>query len=146
VPLRTPTARQAGGKNRPRSRFSCVLGEERQHLPPNKGGIVVKDYSARNGWTPLDASNKPTPLHGRRATDGGNELRHRLADKWHIGPWGNLHVSFGKGPSRITTCATVYSAVRGLFRDALNKTLYITGGNLLGLVREGKFLDHDDDI
>jgi tetratricopeptide (TPR) repeat protein len=39
-----------------------------------------------------------------------------------------------------------YSDLRDFFENRLDRTLFVTYGTLLGLVREGRLLEHDDDI
>lgn len=89
--------------------------------------------------------DKPDTINGG-AGDGGAELKSLLADKMHIDHWGNLHVAFSKEPGKIERLLDFYCNVRAVYR-ALNDTdLYLTGGNLLGLIREFAFLPHDDDV
>lgn len=78
--------------------------------------------------------------------DNGEKLISMLEGKFQIDHWGTLHRSFGKNPELKKKYTDFYSFWRYFFKEQENIDLYLTGGNLLGLVRENDFLDHDDDI
>ena len=130
-------------KTTSRMRFTFAIGESlRQKLPAD---ALIDVRVAQSGLT-LPFSDDVSRTYPGQARDKGEELRSLLADKWHIDHWGNMHVSFAKDPALVDRCARIYTSGRELVQGVLDTELYVTGGNLLGLVREGKFLDHDDDI
>jgi len=80
------------------------------------------------------------------ADDGGQNLRRMLADRWHVDHWGQLKIAFSKAPEMKIKCLLLYIEMRSFFKKEEGIDIYLTGGNLLGLVREFDFLEHDDDI
>jgi len=113
-----------------------------KHLPQDgQVRVVVGDG---NFELPFLKGTAPY-LHGG-SNDNGDTLRSMLSDKWHIDHWCNLQVSFGKDPTMIVKMLDFYCDMKSFFHIAAGFDLYLTGGNLLGLVREKKFLDHDDDV
>jgi hypothetical protein len=83
--------------------------------------------------------------HGK-GLDKNKELKEMLETNWHIDHWGNLQIPFGKQPNRKKVLLDLYCDVKKILKSKLDIDIYLTGGNLLGLIREGDFLDHDDDI
>jgi len=80
------------------------------------------------------------------ASDGGAGLKAMLAGKYHIDHWGNLQIAFGKEPGKREQMLDFYCDLRSLFRSEEGLDIYLTGGNLLGIIRDFGFLDHDDDV
>ena len=143
IPIRSHRAEVQDPETASRMRFKFMIGGKLREKLPAGGKIEVR-VAERDFELPF-STDVPGKFSGQ-ARDGGEELKSLLAEKWHIDHWGNMHVSFGRDPSLLDRCARIYAAGRELVRRELDTELYVTGGNLLGLVREGKFLDHDDDI
>lgn len=142
IPIRSHRAEHPDAADPEKKRFSFLIGEKLSQMLPVDAGVDVR--LAKTKALPFAEGTRS--LYPGKATDQGAELRSLLADKWHIDHWGNMHVAFGRDPSLLEKCGRIYALGRELIRTELNRELYVTGGNLLGLVREGKFLDHDDDI
>ena len=87
-----------------------------------------------------------TPVVNGGSPDGGNTLRKMLSDKWHIDHWGQLQISFAKEPGKKERYLDFYCEVSAICRSISGIDLYLTGGNLLGIIREFDFIPHDDDI
>jgi hypothetical protein len=143
IPIRTHRAEVTEGDRGERRRFVFKLGDKVRSLLPAGAAIEVRVGDSQR-LMPFAAGVAECFEGG--ASDGGAELRGMLETKWNIDHWGNMHVTFGGSPELALRCAKVYAAGRALVRQTLGTELYLTGGNLLGIVREGKFLDHDDDI
>lgn len=143
IRIRSQRAEHRDPEEPSRKRFKFMIGNNLYEKLPSNGKIKVRILD-RDQELPFAAGI--SDVYAGKADDGGTELRARLSGKWHIDHWGNMHVSFGKDPSLLGRCARIYSAGRHLIRSTLDTELYLTGGNLLGIVREGQFLDHDDDI
>lgn len=143
IPIRSHRA-EIYDKNDPaRKRFAFLIGEKLLNKLPANASVEVRLPTSDLSLPFSEGVRKNFPGN---ASDDGAELRGLLDAKWQIDHWGNMHVAFGKDPSLLEKCAKIYALGRNLIRKELDKELYVTGGNLLGLVREGKFLDHDDDI
>lgn len=113
-----------------------------EHLPGE--GRVRVFAGEDNIELPIMAGKTPI-IHGG-SRDNGNTLRKLLSDKHHIDHWGNLQVSFGKNPKKLEAMLDFYCNMRAFFRAEEGIDIYLTGGNLLGIVREFGFLAHDDDV
>lgn len=125
------------------SGFNFRIGPKLLDLLPEKGAVRV-EVAGQRGVLPL-LKGKPSVIEGG-ARDEGQRLVSMLADKWHIDHWGNLHVSFAKEPGKIERLLDFYVEVRSVVKALEGTDLYLTGGNLLGLMREFAFLPHDDDV
>lgn len=74
------------------------------------------------------------------------EIENLIEDGWIVSHWGGLELPFSIRPERKHQLLELYSRLRVVFEEKLRLQLYILGGNLLGLVREGGFLEHDYDL
>lgn len=73
-------------------------------------------------------------------------LEELIAKGWIVSHWGGLELPFAMRPEKKRDLLDLYSRIRVVLSKKLNIDLYVLGGNLLGLVREGDFLDHDYDL
>jgi hypothetical protein len=126
-----------------KNRFTFFVGNSLSKVLPNKCDIEVKVRETGSGLT---FEQNIVPYINGEYTGGIDKLEDMLKTKWHVDHWGNLHVQFGKSPELKEKCTRFYSGVRELFEESFSIPLYLTGGNLLGLIRENEFLDHDDDV
>lgn len=80
------------------------------------------------------------------ATDATSTLLERFSNGFFVDHWGNLCQSFGTGDDRKRKHAELFTKLDSVLSPVFGEIAYVIGGNLLGLIREGAFLDHDDDI
>ncbi|WP_331295674.1 hypothetical protein [Methylobacterium hispanicum] len=122
--------------------FRFYVSESLLKLLPKQGKIkVVIDGS--DECLPFSAE---TRSHVNGASASGSELTERLKSGHRVNQWGYLSIPFSAAPSRINDLLDLYCDVRNLLRIVDGRQLYLTGGNLLGLIREFRFLPHDDDL
>jgi hypothetical protein len=126
-----------------KNRFIFFIGGSLLKVLPNKCVLEIKIRETGCGLT--FGQGVESYINGEYL-GRIDKLENMLKTKWHVDHWGNLHVQFGKSPELKEKCTRFYSEVRELFKDKFSIPLYLTGGNLLGLVRENQFLDHDDDV
>lgn len=74
------------------------------------------------------------------------QLRAKLDSGFGFDHWGDLHRQFGSNPQLKDEYIEFYGFWRGVFEREFNLKLFLVGGNLLGVIRNGDFLDHDDDL
>lgn len=111
-------------------------------LPPNtKIEIYLEDEKL-----PISFADGVTAVISGQASDGGVEFVKRLKSTSAIDHWGNIQRTFGKNPELKRDYLEFYVFWKEYLKNILNYDLYIVGGALLGIVREGDFLGHDDDI
>lgn len=113
-----------------------------QHLP-KRGRVRVLVGDDMTELPLLQGKSNEMP---GGADDGGARLKEMLASKYHIDHWGSLQISFAKEPGKKERMLDFYCEMRALFRIYEGIDIYLTGGNLLGLIREFDFLGHDDDV
>ena len=85
-------------------------------------------------------------LQRARGDDNGDGLREMLKGGWMVNQWGHLKQPFGSKPELKQIYVDLYDRWRSILHGTAGVDLYLIAGNLLGLVREGGFLPHDDDI
>ena len=81
-----------------------------------------------------------------RATDGGAALKKKLANGAFVDKWGALKVPFSAKPERREDYIEAIIKVNDLFIEVFGIVAFPAYGTLLGLARDGRFLDHDDDV
>lgn len=111
------------------------------YLPPSS--TITIQVPEANSALPMLIETSPI-IHGQ-APDKGETLRAMLDGAYHIDHWGEPKRPFNKNPELKMQMLLLYSQIRGVF-NTQGIALYLTGGNLLGVVREFDFLGHDDDI
>lgn len=122
--------------------FHFRIHEKLRKLMPKDGIISVRvEIDGKEVGRPETLC---LPYEGH-ATDGGEKLQEMLSTKYHVDHWGGLKMPFGKAPGRKKLFLDEYQQVRSLM-SLLGHDLYLTGGNLLGAIREFDFLPHDDDL
>jgi SAM-dependent methyltransferase len=137
-------------------------------LPPPKGDrrhsrqqIRTFTFAISELWdfapkgTPLRVvtGSQVLPIHGHgmflRAPRSGSKTPQDLQqffDKGYLlGRTGIVQVSKSLDEEWQTAVGSLYEAMRALFADEFGYDLFITYGTLLGAVREGGFLAHDND-
>jgi len=110
-------------------------------LPHDAEVKVVTDGDA----TSLSCLKNMKALFPGQATDQGEQLRHMLETEFHVSHWGEVKRPFSKNPILKYDMLRAYQRLRFVF-EYFGIQLYLTGGNLLGVIREFDFLPHDDDI
>lgn len=78
------------------------------------------------------------------AEDDGETLADLLKTR-RVNRWGFLVTPFLSDPEKKANCLRQYKEARSLF-NLFGVDLYVTGGNLLGYVRDGDFIPYDDDL
>ncbi len=121
-------------------KFKFLIGESLLNLLPEKALVEVKTEGKS-----LSFQLKVNDFIK------GNSVEVNLLEKtfqkgWCVDHWGNLQVPFSVAPERIPQLLDFYTELKNLLKKEENLDLLITGGNLLGILRSGKFLDHDDDL
>lgn len=137
-------------------------------LPPPKGDrrhsrqqIRTFTFAITELWeyapqgTPLRVvtGSQVLPIHGhgmflRAPRSGGRtpqELQQRFDEGHVLGRTGLVQVAKGLDQGWQSAVASLYESMRAVLADEFGYELFITYGTLLGAVREGGFLAHDND-
>lgn len=106
-------------------------------------GTILKVKDAFGKELPHTRNAKITPIGS--AIDGGENLLSALNQGHLIDKWGALKIPFSAQVDKRKRYAKEMNSVITFFnkRDIIAFPHY---GTLLGLIREGKFIDHDDDV
>ncbi|WP_230532182.1 LicD family protein [Microvirga roseola] len=80
------------------------------------------------------------------ATDGGAALRAALEAGCFIDKWGALKAPFIAEPEKRKRYAQHMGGIANYFYERHSVVAFPHYGTLLGCIREGKFIDHDDDV
>jgi hypothetical protein len=95
------------------------------------------------------ATGEPLGLQSGLASIGRAtpDLFTRLARGWRVSPKsGDAYWPIGNSTTWTTSLGPTYQRAREVFTSELGRDLFAAYGSLLGLVREGRFLAHDDDF
>jgi LicD family len=77
---------------------------------------------------------------------GPEDLFTRIARGWAVNvKSGDIYKPIGRIANWTDNIARTYPVARDLFRSNVGRDLFVAYGTLLGLVRDGHFLPHDDD-
>lgn len=123
--------------------FEFYVSQRLLSLLPPKSEIEILDDDTGQSLHFSDGID--TTVKGT-AEDGGNKLRAMLDGEYHLDHWGDIHKSFGKAPYLKQKFVNFYAVWRDFFEENLGTHIFMIGGNLLGIIREGDFLDNDDDL
>ncbi|MFM9276378.1 LicD family protein, partial [Pseudarthrobacter sp. NKDBFgelt] len=77
---------------------------------------------------------------------GNGRLFRAIARGWTIDKWGQIALPIAHKAEWKHSALDAYQEFQEYFRKTFNKDLYFVAGTLLGAVREGDFIAHDDDM
>jgi hypothetical protein len=73
-------------------------------------------------------------------------LGYYFAQKYTVDHWGSISRQFGDSDDRKRSHVRLFELFHELIWNEFSFQSYLVGGSLLGIVRENKLLDHDDDL
>lgn len=111
-------------------------------------------YAKRGSRFRVEVDGQALPIHGHgmflRATKDGEEtpalLRERLDSGWVLARTGMVQLSKQLNTEWQTAVMDLYTAVRGIVSEAYGYDVFLTFGTLLGAIREGGYIGHDNDF
>lgn len=111
------------------------------------------EYAPKGTQLRVLAGSQVLPIHGhgmflRAPRSGGKtpeDLQKRFDEGHLLGRTGLVQVSKTLDEEWQSAVGSLYESMRALFADEFGYDLFITYGTLLGAVREGGFLAHDND-
>lgn len=111
------------------------------------------DYAPKGTPLRVVTGSQVLPIHGhgmfvRAPRSGGQtpqDLQKRFDEGHLLGRTGLVQVSKGLDEEWQTAVGSLYESMRTLIADEFGYDLFITYGTLLGAIREGGFLAHDND-
>ncbi|WP_243059822.1 class I SAM-dependent methyltransferase [Nocardioides sp. SR21] len=111
------------------------------------------DYAPKGTPLRVVTDSQVLPIHGHgmflRAPRSGSQtpqdLQKRFDEGHLLGRTGLVQVSKGLDEEWQSAVGSLYESTRALLADTFGYDLFITYGTLLGAVREGGFLAHDND-
>lgn len=143
IAIRSQRAEQSFSESDEGNQFEFYVSERLVNRLPKNAKITVKIAGSDQLLPVMDGIQ--ASINGA-SDDDGAKLRKMLAGQYHIDHWGDLHRAFGKVPGLKQEFVEFYAQWRDFFLKEENAKIFLIGGNLLGIVREGDFLDHDDDL
>jgi SAM-dependent methyltransferase len=111
------------------------------------------DFAPKGTPLRVVAGKQVLPIHGhgmflrapRSGTRTPHDLQERFDEGYLLGRTGVVQVSKELDEVWQSAVGSLYESTRALLADAFGYDLFITYGTLLGAVREGGFLAHDND-
>ena len=111
-------------------------------------------YAKRGSRLRVEVDGRPLPIHGHgmfvRATHDGEHspalLAERLGSGWVLARTGMVQLSKQLNTEWQTAVMDLYVAVRTIVREEHGHDLFLTFGTLLGAIREGGYIGHDNDF
>jgi hypothetical protein len=125
-----------------RSGFALALTPEVLACIPEGTMLSLRDREGNE--LALQLGKQVAPLG--QATDGGAALLDHFAKGMIIDKWGSLKLPFSAKPEQRSRYMEAMLAVQDLFASRLSLTASPAYGTLLGMARNGRFIDHDDDV
>lgn len=111
-------------------------------------------YANRGSRLRVEVAGRPLPIHGHgmflRAPRAGEHapalLRERLDSGWVLARTGMVQLSKQLNTEWQSAVMDLYASVRRIVAEVHGYDLFLTFGTLLGAVREGGYIGHDNDF
>jgi SAM-dependent methyltransferase len=111
-------------------------------------------YATRGSRLRIEVDGRPLPIHGhgmfvkapRSGEHGPDLLKERLASGWVLARTGMVQLSKQLNTEWQSAVMDLYTAVRTVLREEHGHDLFVTFGTLLGAIREGDYIGHDNDF
>lgn len=111
-------------------------------------------YAKRGSRLRVEVDGRPLPIHGHgmfvKAPHSGEHdpklLEERLGSGWVLARTGMVQLSKQLNTEWQAAVMDLYTAVRTIVREEHGYDLFLTFGTLLGAVREGGYIGHDNDF
>ncbi|MDF1606184.1 methyltransferase domain-containing protein [Nocardioides sp. YIM 152315] len=111
-------------------------------------------YANRGSRLRVEVDGRPLPIHGHgmfvKAPRSGEHdpelLQERLGSGWVLGRTGTVQLSKQLDTEWQAAVMDLYTTVRTILREEHGHDLFLTFGTLLGAIREGDYIGHDNDF
>ncbi|MFC7496711.1 MULTISPECIES: class I SAM-dependent methyltransferase [unclassified Nocardioides] len=111
-------------------------------------------YAARGSRLRVEVDGRPLPIHGhgmfvKAPRDGAHDpdlLKERLGAGWVLARTGMVQLSKQLNTQWQEAVMGLYDDVRTILREEHGNDLFLTFGTLLGAIREGNYIGHDNDF
>ena len=130
------------GYNVRNSGFKLNLSETLIELIPEGTILSVRDKLGNE--LPILNKEKIEPVGA--ATDNGKELQKKLSNGAFVDKWGSLKYPFSKKTQTRRKYILSILETNNIFTELFGFVSFPVYGTLLGMARNGSFIEHDDDV
>jgi pyruvyltransferase len=130
----------SASRGQPQGNFKFAFGASVLGLLPPNAFVSV---SSRGGLLASEMGGWSWPLIRSKGTGA---IFDRLKQGWTIDKWGQIALPISEKPAWRQAVLEAYQRFAYYAENRFDKKMYFVAGTLLGAVREGNFIAHDDDM